>query len=67
MIICIMSIMKKKNITIRDDQAKFIVKISLNLSRFVQKKIDELIEDYKDKSFMQEKLEEMRKEYYEKK
>lgn len=33
--------MKHKTITIRDDQAEWIDKVSLNLSRFVQKKLDE--------------------------
>ncbi len=30
----------RKNITIRADQAKYIEEKSINLSRFVQKKID---------------------------
>jgi hypothetical protein len=33
--------MKPKNITIRDDQAKWVVENHINLSRFVQDKIDE--------------------------
>lgn len=35
--------MKTKNITIREDQADWINENSLNLSRFVQKKLDELM------------------------
>ena len=37
----------KKSITIRRDQAEWIEKISLNLSRFVQKKLDEEMEQLK--------------------
>ena len=33
-----------KTLTIREDQAKFIEKNSLNLSKFVQKKLDELMQ-----------------------
>jgi len=33
----------RKNITIRADQAKYIEDKAINLSRFVQKKIDEEI------------------------
>jgi hypothetical protein len=32
-----------KTLTVREDQAKFIEKTSLNLSKFVQKKLDELM------------------------
>lgn len=43
-IITIMCIeMKTKNITIREDQAEWIHENSLNLSRFVQRKLDELM------------------------
>lgn len=42
-IICIVSVMKRKNITIRDDQADWVSKNHLNLSRFVQDKLDEKI------------------------
>jgi len=37
--------MKTKNITIRDDQAEWIKANFLNLSRFVQKKLDELMKN----------------------
>jgi hypothetical protein len=33
--------MKRKTITIREDQAKWVVEKHINLSRFVQDKIDE--------------------------
>ena len=36
--------METKHITIREDQANWIRENSLNLSRFVQKKLDELME-----------------------
>ncbi|OKY78052.1 MAG: hypothetical protein BTN85_0537 [Candidatus Methanohalarchaeum thermophilum] len=36
--------MERKNITIREDQAEWIEENYLNLSRFVQDKLDELIE-----------------------
>jgi len=39
--------MRKKTITIKEYQEKYIVKNSLNLSRFVQKKLDELIKNVK--------------------
>jgi len=32
-----------KTLTIREDQAEFIEKTNLNLSKFVQKKLDELM------------------------
>ena len=35
----------RKNITVRDDQEKWIQENHLNLSRFVQDKLDELIEE----------------------
>ncbi|WP_256388578.1 hypothetical protein [Haladaptatus sp. W1] len=35
----------RKNITIRDDQEEWVQDNHLNLSRFVQDKLDELIED----------------------
>lgn len=35
----------RKNISIRDDQAEWIEDQHLNLSRFVQDKLDELIEE----------------------
>lgn len=35
----------RKNISIRDDQAKWIQENHLNLSSFVQEKLDELIEE----------------------
>lgn len=37
----------KKTITIRQDQSEFAEKFSLNLSKFVQKKIDELMKEKK--------------------
>jgi len=36
---------KRKNITVRDDQEEWIQENHLNLSRFVQDKLDELIEE----------------------
>jgi len=39
--------MRKKTITIKEYQEEYIVKNSLNLSRFVQKKLDELIKGNK--------------------
>ncbi|WP_458206547.1 hypothetical protein [Haladaptatus sp. NG-SE-30] len=35
----------RKNITIRDDQEEWVQDNHLNLSRFVQDKLDELIEE----------------------
>lgn len=35
----------RKNISIRDDQAKWVEENHLNLSSFVQEKLDELIEE----------------------
>lgn len=35
---------KRKNITIREDQAEWIDENHLNLSRFVQDQLDDLIE-----------------------
>jgi len=35
----------RKNITVRDDQEEWIQENHLNLSRFVQDKLDELIEE----------------------
>lgn len=43
----IMRIMQRKNITIREDQEEWIRKNHLNLSRFVQDKLDELMEPKK--------------------
>jgi len=37
--------MERKNITIREDQAQWVDENHLNLSRFVQDKLDELMED----------------------
>ena len=37
--------MKRRNITIRDDQAEWVKENCLNLSRFVQKKLDELMKN----------------------
>ncbi|MDY7082765.1 MAG: hypothetical protein SXQ77_10260 [Halobacteria archaeon] len=37
--------MKQKSITIRDDQEEWIQENHLNLSKFVQDKLDELIEE----------------------
>ncbi|WP_263017807.1 hypothetical protein [Natronobiforma cellulositropha] len=36
---------KRKNISIRDDQEEWVQENHLNLSRFVQDKLDELIEE----------------------
>ena len=36
---------KRKNISIRDDQAEWVEDNHLNLSSFVQEKLDELIEE----------------------
>ncbi|WP_267195326.1 hypothetical protein [Halegenticoccus tardaugens] len=36
---------KRKNISIRDDQEEWIQENYLNLSRFVQDKLDDLIEE----------------------
>ncbi|WP_269844121.1 hypothetical protein [Halegenticoccus soli] len=38
----------RKNITVRDDQEEWIQENHLNLSRFVQDKLDELIEERED-------------------
>ena len=35
----------RKNISIRDDQAEWVEENHLNLSSFVQEKLDELIEE----------------------
>lgn len=40
--------MKTKTITIREDQAKWVKENHLNLSRFVQDKLDKLIEKRED-------------------
>ena len=40
-----MRIMERKNITIREDQEEWIQNNHLNLSSFVQEKLDELIEE----------------------
>jgi len=37
--------MKRKTITIRDDQEKWVQENTLNLSRFVQKKLDEVMKN----------------------
>ena len=37
--------MERKNITIREDQAEWVAETHLNLSSFVQEKLDELIEE----------------------
>ncbi|WP_255679381.1 hypothetical protein [Haladaptatus salinisoli] len=37
---------KRKNISIREDQAEWIQENYINLSRFVQDKLDEHIEEY---------------------
>jgi len=37
--------MKRKNVTIRDDQEAWVQENTLNLSRFVQKKLDELMKN----------------------
>ena len=39
--------MRKKTISIKDYQEEYIVENSLNLSRFVQKKLDEKIKNKK--------------------
>ena len=36
--------MERKNITIREDQSEWVEENHLNLSSFVQEKLDELIE-----------------------
>ncbi len=36
--------MRRKNLTIRDDQAKWVEENHLNLSSFLREKLDELIE-----------------------
>lgn len=41
--------MKPKQITIRDDQEEYIQKKSLNLSRFVQQKLDERMKEEGEK------------------
>lgn len=38
----------RKNISIRDDQEEWIQEHHLNLSSFVQEKLDELIEERED-------------------
>lgn len=40
-----MMCMERKNITIREDQAEWVAENHLNLSRFVQDKLDELMDD----------------------
>ena len=40
-----MHTVERKNITIREDQSEWIEKNHLNLSSFVQEKLDELIEE----------------------
>jgi len=40
-----MCVATRKNITIRDDQEEWIQENHLNLSRFVQDKLDDLIEE----------------------
>lgn len=40
----IIHIVERKNITIREDQAEWVEENHLNLSSFVQEKLDELIE-----------------------
>jgi hypothetical protein len=39
-----MHTVERKNITIREDQAEWVEENHLNLSSFVQEKLDELIE-----------------------
>jgi len=46
-IICIVS-MIKKTITIREEQEKWIQNNHLNLSRFVQDKLDDVMEERED-------------------
>ena len=36
---------RRKNLTIRDDQAEWVEKNHLNLSSFLREKLDELIEE----------------------
>ena len=43
-ITCITHTVERKNITIREDQAEWVEENHLNLSSFVQEKLDELIE-----------------------
>ena len=38
-------VVRRKNITIREDQAEWVEENHLNLSSFVRGKLDELIED----------------------
>ena len=40
-----MYIVRRKNITIREDQAEWVEENHLSLSSFVQEKLDELIEE----------------------
>jgi len=42
---CISYVAKQKSITIRDDQEEWVQENHLNLSKFVQDKLDELIEE----------------------
>lgn len=42
--ICIVGMMKRESITIKEEQEEWIQDHHLNLSRFVQDKLDELIE-----------------------
>lgn len=42
---CVLYVMKRKQITIRDDQALWVKENTLNLSWFVQKKLDELMKN----------------------
>lgn len=41
----VLCVMKRKQITIRDDQEIWVQENTLNLSRFVQKKLDELMKN----------------------
>lgn len=44
----------RKNITIRKDQEGFVKSVHLNLSRFVQEKLDQYKEEYEDIKSKQE-------------
>lgn len=45
-VICVLcGVATRKNISIRDDQAEWVEDNHLNLSSFVQEKLDELIEE----------------------
>ena len=45
-VICVLcGVATRKNISIRDDQAEWVEENHLNLSSFVQEKLDELIEE----------------------